>query len=137
MPNINQMKESRFLKKEDCAAGVLMTIRNVEQINIAKEGAPEELKWCAILEETDKPMVLNSTNNQIIAKVCGSENTDDWTGHKIVLFHDPNVSFAGKLIGGIRCRAPRGPAAAPKAAICPTEAQMANLTDKQSEDVPF
>ena len=136
MPNINQIKESRFLKKEDCANGILMTFRNVEQVNSAKEGAPEELKWCAIFDESDKPMVLNSTNNQIIAQVCRSENTDDWTGHKIVLFHDPNVSYAGKLIGGIRCRAPRNqPAKVP--APQPGPGGSVKLPALEDDSIPF
>lgn len=52
-------------------------------------------------------MVLNSTNGQIIAQITKSEDTDDWKGWKIVLYDDPNVSFGGKLVGGIRVRAPR------------------------------
>jgi hypothetical protein len=38
----------------------------------------------------------------------GSDNTDDWIGKQIVLFVDPSVSFAGKIVGGIRLRAPKG-----------------------------
>ena len=116
MPHINEMRESRFLKKEDCGAGILVTIRDIQQVNIAKEGAPEELKWCLFMDEQEKPCVLNSTNNQLIARALGSEQTDDWIGKKIVLYADPNVSFAGKLIGGIRARAPRSARAGAPAA---------------------
>ena len=27
--------------------------------DVAKQGAPEELRWCLSFDETDKPMVLN------------------------------------------------------------------------------
>lgn len=67
-------------------------------------------------------MVLNATNGQIIAGIVKSEETDTWPGNKIVLYDDPNVSFAGKLTGGIRARAPRGQAAKPAAA--PTHGVM-------------
>lgn len=124
------MKESRFLKKEDCGKGVLLTMRSVEKINVAKEGAPEELKWCLHFDEVDKPLVLNSTNNQIIASITGSGQTEDWAGKKVVLYADPNISFGGKLIGGIRARAAKNqPAEAP-----PQNPKPAEILD---EEVPF
>ena len=107
MPNINTMKASKFLKRDDVGRGMLVTIDGVSQENVAKEGAPEELKWCIHFRETDKPLVANFTNLQLIARACGSEDTDDWEGKQIVLYDDPNVSFGGKLVGGIRVRAPK------------------------------
>ena len=117
--NINQLKNSNFLKKEDVEPAKLVTIRDCTQENVAKEGAPEELRWALHFKELDKPLILNSTNGQIIAKITGSEESDDWDGQKIVLYHDPNVSFGGKLVGGIRVRAPKpgtqtSPATAPE-----------------------
>lgn len=134
MPNISVLKSSNFLKKEDCNPPLLVTIESVREENVAKEGAPEERKWCIFFKEMDKPMVLNSTNGQIIAGITGSPETDNWAGHKVVLYHDPNVQFAGKLVGGIRCRAPRGPATRPPAQPAPPPA--APPVDDAS-DAPF
>ena len=107
MPNISEMRESKFLKKEDVGAGALGTISGVDQMNVAMEGAGKEMKWCLHFSEMDKPLVLNSTNIQLCAQICKSEDTDEWIGKKVVLFVDPNVSYGGKLIGGIRMRAPK------------------------------
>lgn len=127
--NINQMKSSRFLKKEDCGAGILVTINgDVTQENVAAEGAGEELKYCLHFHETDKPLVLNSTNNQVIAKICGSEDTENWDGKKIVLYNDPNVGYAGKITGGVRARAPKNAAAQAPSKAAPVET---------SDDAPF
>jgi hypothetical protein len=123
--NINQLKESKFLKKEDAGAGILVTISHVTQENVAKEGADQELKWVIHFKETDKPMVLNSTNGQLIASILKSEETDSWAGHKIVLYHDPNVSFGGKLMGGIRVRAPRNRNVASVPAPAPAQPPLA------------
>ena len=143
MPHINEMKKSSFLKKEDCGAGILVTIKEVVQENVAKEGAPEELKWCCFFNELEKPMVLNSTNVQLIAQITKQENTDNWPGWKVVLFNDPSVSYSGKMIGGIRVRAPRGqaakkaaPAPAP-APVTPAPAPAAALAEPEADDVPF
>lgn len=105
--HISNLKKSNFLTRGEVGNGVLLTIRTITQENVAKEGAPEELRWCLHFDEVDKPMVLNSTNGQIIAAITKSEETDTWVGHKIVAYDDPNVSFGGKLVGGIRVRAPR------------------------------
>lgn len=109
MASINDIKSSKFLKRSDVGVGALVTIRSIGQENIAKEGADEELKWVLHFDEFEKPMVLNSTNAQIIAQITGAEDDIEikWVNQKIVLYDDPNVSFGGKLVGGIRVRAPK------------------------------
>lgn len=136
MPNINDMKESKFLKRSDVGAGKLLTINGCRQENVAMENDTPEMKWVLSFAEEKKGMVLNGTNQQLIAKALGSEETDDWNGRKIVVYDDPNVSFGGKLVGGIRCRAPRNTAAAPAPAARPaTPPPVTNAgTD---EDLPF
>lgn len=105
--NIGDLKTSRYLKKEDVGDGTVVTISGLTKQNVAMEGAEESLKFVLHFEEFDKPMVLNSTNGQVIAKVTGiSEDIETaWVGKKIVLYNDPAVSFGGKLTGGIRARA--------------------------------
>lgn len=116
MPKISEMRESKFLKQSDVGAGVLMTVTGCQQHNVAASGADPELKWCLTFHEHDKPLVLNSVNAQLCAQVFGSDDTDDWMGKKIVLFTDPSVTYGGKLVGGIRVRAPKMTVAKPKAA---------------------
>lgn len=112
--HVSALKQSKFLTRHDVGKGILVTIKgDVYQENVAKEGAPEELRWCLDFDEVEKPFVLNSTNGQLIAQITGSEDSERWNGHKIVLYDDPSVSFGGKLVGGIRVRAPRGAAARP------------------------
>jgi hypothetical protein len=130
------MIESKFLKKEDVEPPVLVTIDRVAQNNVAMQGADPEMKWCLYFLELDKPMVMNSTNIHLAGSICGSDDTDDWAGKQVVLYNDPNVSFGGKLTGGIRLRASkkvvqpvvpqRKPAAAP-----------AGKFDDMKDDIPF
>lgn len=113
MPKTSEMRESKFLKQSDVGQGALMTVSNCRPHNVAKEGAEPENKWCLEFEETDKPLVLNSINIQMCERIFGSDDTDHWIGKKIVLYVDPNVSFGGKITGGIRVRAPKKQAAPP------------------------
>lgn len=132
MPKTSEMRESKFLKKEDVGAGALMTIESCEQYNVAKEGAPPENKWCLTFSESDKPLVLNSTNIQLCEKIFGSDDTDAWVGQRIVLYTDPNVSYQGKVIGGIRVRAPKKGAAVP-----PKPAPKLAAEELTDDDIPF
>lgn len=112
MPHISELKESKYLSKEDCGPGILVTIKGCYQANVAMESQPQELKWILSFVEPYKPMVLNPTNAQLIAQALSLEHTDQWVGKRIVLFNDKTVAFQGKLTGGIRARAPRQAAAA-------------------------
>jgi len=134
MPKTSEMRESKFLKKEDVGKGALMTVEGCKQFNVAKEGADPEYKWCLSFAESEKPLVLNSTNIQLCEVIFGSDDTDGWIGKRIVLYTDPNVSFQGKLVGGIRVRAPKPSVAAAKPTPPPQAPVESELTD---DDIPF
>ena len=131
---IGEMKESKYLKKEDVGTGKLVTIASMEQQNVAMEDQPPDMKWVLHFHEYNKGMVINWTNIQLIAKAVGSEETNDWVGKKIVVFEDPNVSFGGKLVGGIRVRAPR------QTSVQSTPVMVQTSTpppDYDDTDIPF
>ena len=133
MPKTSEMRESKFLKKDDVGRGVLVTIAGCAQHNVAMEGAAPDKKWCLAFHELDKPLVLNSTNIQLCEMICGSDDTDRWVGRRVVLYTDPNVSYGGKLVGGIRVRAPK-PTAAP---AVPIAAQIQANEEIDDSDIPF
>ena len=130
MPKIGQMIESKYLKKEDVEDGqMLVTITKIGQANIAMEDQPADMKWMIRFTEFKKPMVLNSTNIQLLAKACGSDDTDDWIGKEVVLYVDDSVQFAGKLVGGLRIRSAK-PAQ-------PKRPAGAKSFEDMTDDVPF
>lgn len=143
MPDISELKKSTFVTKGDLGPnGSLFTITGVEQVNTAKEGAPPEMKWALNLQEIDKPFVCNSTNGQIIAKFTGTTKMEVWgqTRTKVVLYFDPNVSYAGQLVGGIRARAPRSNAnpTIPLNVPAPQSAAVnAAPNGPEGDDIPF
>lgn len=113
MPRVSQMLESKYMKKEDVTEeGVVMTVQGVARKNIAMDDQPPEHKWLIKFVEFEKPMVLNATNIQLLERICGSDDTDHWKGKRVVVYSDPNVQFQGKLIGGLRVKAPQGRAPA-------------------------
>jgi hypothetical protein len=139
MPNINQMMPSKYLKKEDVPQPALVTIRSFTHDNVAQQGQPEEKKWIMHFNELEQGIVLNSTNLQLAAMALGSEETDEWVGKQVVLFADPNVSFGGKLVGGLRIRGVRRKQpepVAPKRNVPPPPAPPDDEYDPDS-DIPF
>jgi len=132
MPKTSEMRESKFLKQGDVGRGALGTVEKCLQMNVAKEGADPELKWCLTFQEIDKPLVLNQTNIQLCERIFGSDDTDFWHGKRIVLYADPNITFQGKLVGGIRVRAPKPSAVAP-----PPPPSPVATGDIDDSDIPF
>lgn len=132
MPDISQMTESKFLKRADVGTGKLLTITGCDQQNVAKKDDAPEMKWCLSFKEEDKPMVLNKTNGELIAMITGERNSDNWGGHQIVAYDDPSISFGGKLVGGIRVRAPKNKKAPPITKQTPIE-----LAQEEEDDIPF
>ena len=100
---ISKISESKYLKKDDCEPPITVTIMELSQNDLALEGQPQELKYILHFKEC-KPLVLNTTNANLIAMALGSEETDDWKDQTITLFNDASVMYAGKLTGGVRAR---------------------------------
>lgn len=146
MPTIHDLKQSRFLTQADVEKPILVTIKSYTFQNVAPDGQPKDDKYVLHFHETDKPLVLNFTNGDVIAQINGSEDFANWPGTKIVLFRDPNIMMGTQKKGGIRVRAPRNiPAQAkkqepPKPQPQPEpepEPDFTDVTAPPDDDVPF
>uniref|UniRef100_A0A6H2A4G5 Uncharacterized protein n=1 Tax=viral metagenome TaxID=1070528 RepID=A0A6H2A4G5_9ZZZZ len=105
---VSDFKQSKYMKKEDFATPTLATIASYAQSNVAMQGQKPDYRCVMEFQELDKPVVMNTTKLDIIAAITGSDEIDDWIGTKIVLFHDPDIKFGTKKVGGIGVRAPKG-----------------------------
>ena len=105
MAQIGDMLESKYLKQTDVDDAAIGTITNVVRANIGREDGPPEYKWLISFKEFEKPMVLNRTNIEAMFDACDAVDTDECIGHKLVVYVDPNISYQGKRVGGLRLRA--------------------------------
>ena len=131
MPNVNDLKNSKFLAKEDVEPDVLVTIESYEEVDVSMDDKPTQNKWVLHFREMDKPMVLNKTNGMLIESIIGSGEFDDWVGKKIVLYNDKSVMFAGEFTGGIRVRVDK------RTAPTPPPAEDTTDHDKDKDEIPF
>jgi hypothetical protein len=91
---------SKYLKASDLQQRqVLVKMGRVEYEMIG-----DDKKLILYFQGKEKGMVLNKTNANNISIIYGDE-TDDWTGHEIVLF-EAMVDFQGKTVPAIRVRGP-------------------------------
>ena len=82
----------------------VLTIKDVQPMMVRNEkNQSGEEKMCIIFEEIDKPMVLNSTNNDTITKLLGSSLFDNWQGKQIQLGTEKVRAF-GDIWDAVRVR---------------------------------
>ena len=55
-------------------------------------------------KKSDKKMVLNATNREIVAKLMSTYDYTKWIGKRIQLYKDPKVRFGRDEVGGLRIR---------------------------------
>jgi hypothetical protein len=98
------MIESKYLKKEDVGDGTILTIAGYANENVAPENQPAEHKWVLTFEDHKKGMVLNTTNTQSLQELFGSSPSAA-IGQQVMVYTDPNVSYGGRRMGGLRIKA--------------------------------
>lgn len=102
MPDISHTLTARSdqLNAGDLAAPVVVTVRGVR------------------VTDEDQPVAVNIGDNlqpwkpckgmrRLLARTWGT-NTDTWAGHRVELYNDPAVTWAGAAVGGIRVSAISG-----------------------------
>jgi hypothetical protein len=100
--NINDAFPSKYLKASDLPDEGSQAF-TIEKIEIEEIGRNKEKKPVIYFEEGHKGLVCNKTNARTIAKLLGSEDSDDWTGKIISLFR-AEVEFGGEMVESIRVR---------------------------------
>ena len=97
MPDIRSLYEKEFLGQWDVAdQDLIYTIDGAmkEEVMDPQTHKPKN-KVCLAFKETDKKMVLNATNREIVAKLMSTYDYTKWIG---------KVRFGRDEVGGLRIR---------------------------------
>ncbi len=109
---LSDLFPSKYLKADDLGGqDRLATITAVEMEEI---GPKKDQKVCLSFAGTEKRLVLNKTNAEVIGKLHG-QRVVDWVGKSIVLY-PTEVEYQGRTQLGIRVRT-RVPVAAAQAPV--------------------
>lgn len=77
-----------------------VTIKEVKREIVQNQNGQEECT-VAHFEEDVKPLILNKTNANMIAKVYGTPYIEDWSGHRITL-KVKKVKAFGEMVDAVR-----------------------------------
>lgn len=109
MAKVSEILSSNWLRKEDLSDPVGGETFCIKKVTEELVGADQQSKWALHWKEAGAmPMLLNKTNLRLCAAMFG-DDTDDWRGKLVEVYHDPTISYAGQLVGGLRLRPPRPP----------------------------
>lgn len=128
------------LKAEDLPqSGMRVTIRNVT-MKTFQDGDRERDKLILHFEETEKSLVVNVTNANMLVEMFGDE-TDDWLAQQIDLIV-ARVEFNGKRVPAIRVKErpkqrQRPPAQPTKRVMTQQEADELDGDAAMDDDIPF
>lgn len=144
MPNINAIYPSKYLKGSDVGPeGKVLTIKSVSVENVARPNDPPDVKPVLAFKGTDKKLAVGKQVAQVIARISGSEDTDNWANTRLRVYFDENVSYGGRVTGGIRVSTP--PATQAKDLSQPAAAQQLTTSESTElksqadldDDIPF
>jgi hypothetical protein len=98
--------QSPYIRSDSVKASgpVTATISSVE-VETVGQGEEAQQKLVAYFDELEQGFVLNKSNLGTLIEISGSDDTDNWLGTVVEIYHDPNIHFAGKRVGGLRLRA--------------------------------
>jgi len=137
MPKVSDMVQSKYLRKEDIEDDTPATIKGVKLEELGQGDKPEQ-RWVIYFKQFAKGMVLNVTTIRVLESAYG-DDTDVWTGKQVLLYVDPNVSFQGRVVGGLRLRVPRpklSPQNEPKPKTVRQQAEE-GPPEYDESDIPF
>jgi hypothetical protein len=136
MVRVNEMILSKFLRKEDLDDELVVTIKTVRREDMP--GDAGEQRWVLFFRELPRGLVLNTTTIRVLEKAYG-QDSEDWSGKKVTLYVDPNVSFKGQIVGGLRLRPFKRPP--PSATSAPPATQTplapAAATAEFDDEIPM
>lgn len=107
--NANELfPPSEYLKSEDVEEGggeMQLTIKSIARKEYEEDDGTKTVKGVMCFTEIEKKMTLNVTNTQTLISMYGNQNIDtNWIGKTVILYVDPNVKYAGKIVKGLRIR---------------------------------
>lgn len=94
---------SKHLKAEDLGPIGTRVVVTIDKLSSVKFDG--ETKPVLHFRGKEKTLILNKTNGYQIAGITGTEEMDEWSGHRITLY-STKVLFEGKMVPAIRVEDP-------------------------------
>ena len=132
MRSYDKYRDSKYLQKSDIEKPAIVTITKITEEDVSPDSSGK-MKFVLHFKENYKPWIANIGSLENIAAIAGTGDVDRWPGTTIVIYVNPDVEFAGKRVGGIRCRAPK----AGYSANSQINGSQVEETQEEEDDIPF
>ena len=109
MKSYRSYSDGQYLKQSDVDPPVVWTITDAQEKLISAPGKPAKPKIVLYFDGSTKGLVLNMANGDVLFDMTGFDDPAEWIGVTVELYADPDVSYAGKKVGGVRIRDPKKP----------------------------
>jgi hypothetical protein len=106
MKSYKTYSDSAYVRKEDFPLPRILTLSAVREEEVTAPGKKPKRKIVLYFNEIEKGLVLNQANGDVLFEMTGSDDPEQWIGQRVEVYNDPNVTYAGKRVGGIRLRKP-------------------------------
>ena len=124
--------QSRYLSKTDLPpGGATFTVRGFKR-EMVKGDDGEEQKTVMHFTDSEKPMILNKVNAELLILATGARTSGEAKGKQVGVWYDPTIMFGARRVGGLRLRAPQA-APAQRQTAPPRE----NDLDDLDSSIPF
>ena len=97
---------AKYLKKEDIPSPVNTSILWTKEEEVTAPGKGTDIRVVLYFDGLKKGLVLNTVNAETLLEITGTDDYDEWADTPVQLYVDPDVTYGGKKIGGIRIRKP-------------------------------
>ena len=100
-----QFLDSEVIRFVDIAdkGDITVRIKTIKKGKVVGSGGKSSAKGMITFEGSEKPMAAGTTVLSAIGALYGND-TRKWPGKLITIYGDPEVSFSGAKIGGVRVR---------------------------------
>jgi hypothetical protein len=100
---------STYLKHQDLDGGEwVVTVKEIVKENIKSQDGSSKEKFVLYFQETDKGLVLNTTNIKTLWKLFGTDESEQMVGKRLKLYVKDDVEYAGTLVSALRI-SPKAP----------------------------
>jgi hypothetical protein len=111
---------SKYLSSGDIGDRKIRTkIAKVRKDELRGNDGVKKMKFVIFFSDLDKAMVLNTTNKDALVGSLG-RTPANWIGATVGIYVDPNVTYAGKRMKGLRLRVLGAAEAPPKPTPAPS-----------------
>jgi len=80
-------------------------------------------KAAVSFQETQRRLLLNKSNIRRLVEALAELDMALWTGCRVVIYHDPDIEFSGRRVGGIRVDTEATRAANASTTAAPSDAE--------------